>query len=945
MSRSPIPEHTRTLDFPDGGWYWIELEACGNAASTFCLEYSPERPAPDDAAWALVGTPGPHGRSRFVLRVHPGGGRLVLRSAETASGIVDVSGRRIGRGRASARMAARLLAHGARFGRKRILRDAIRVGPRVTMSWMAHAGDVLWWYYRRSLAAVAGAASDDAASFRPDAACALRRTTLGTWRRTAWVPVNQLAVGSTSNGAHEFRTTGGDPQLRLVGSGMPIWPLPGGWYRFRLRVECVEGRIVQPCLYPDYGGGEDNEGVIALPEPVSGVIDCIVLLERPATGLRFDPTTSHACFSMHESRLERVARSSALLAMLQVREERGGKRDWYGLGRACVAFAARACRRGLRMATDEVRAEYQRRLVPDRLAYADWVARYDTFLPADLGALAQRAARCPYKPLISIILPVYDTPERWLRSCLESVLGQAYPHWELCIADDASPAPHVRRTLDEYSRRDPRIRVSYRDHNGHIAEASNTALGMARGEFVAFLDHDDELRPHALLEFVELIATSPDTEFVYSDEDKLDGNGRRCQPYFKPDWNPDLLLSQNYVSHFSMIRTALVRAVGGFRAGYEGSQDHDLYLRCVECLDSARIAHVPRVLYHWRAVPGSTALERSAKDYAAKAGVRAVADHLSRTGSRATVEELPHGHYRIRWALPDPPPRVSIIIPTRDRLPLLRNCVESVLQHTRYPDIELVVVDNQSSEPGTLAYLDDLRSSGRATVLVHDAPFNYSAINNRAVSLCAGQVLCLLNNDIEVISGGWLEEMVGQALRPGIGAVGAMLYYPDDTIQHAGVILGLGGVANHVHVGQPAGFPGHGARALVAQNMTAVTGACMVVRRDAYEQVGGLDERLHVAFNDIDFCLRLREAGYRNLWTPFARLYHHESASRGREDSDEKIRRFLGEVQFMEDRWGELLQRDPAYNCNFSLEGKGYELGPPRGGRPAGWTDRGGPFV
>jgi GT2 family glycosyltransferase len=348
------------------------------------------------------------------------------------------------------------------------------------------------------------------------------------------------------------------------------------------------------------------------------------------------------------------------------------------------------------------------------------------------------------------------------------------------------------------------------------------------------------------------------------------------------------------------------------------------------------VHHIPRVLYHWRAIAGSTALVRDAKDYAADAGARAVADHLVRIGADARVEQLPHGHYRVHWGLGERPPKVSLVIPTRDRVDLLRTCVESLLERTDYPDFELVVVDNQSRDPEALAYLASLEADGRARVLRYDAPFNYSAINNWAVARCDGAIIGLLNNDLEVISPGWLREMASHALRPEIGAVGAMLYYPDDTMQHAGVILGIGGVANHAYLGQPRGWPGHGGRAKVAQNLSAVTGACLVVRRAAFERVGGLDESLEVAFNDVDFCLRLRAAGLRNVWTPFAEFYHFESASRGSDDTPEKAARFRGEVERMQSRWQEQLYWDPAYNPNLTLFGTDFGYGFPPRVRPAG---------
>lgn len=792
---------------------------------------------------------------------------------------------------------------------------------------LTRSGEVLLWHYHASIGAHSSTEPADA-SFVP---CGLGTRLF--WPGTIQAelrPVRDLRAHADEHGFWEWETTGEDPQFRLALPG-GISGLLTGWYLVSGHLEIRSGRILAPCLYPAYGHEEAPGSMIRLPEPdYGGKIHGLVLLKYDASGLRFDPTTRHARFVIRQFRIERIARFTALMVMLDGNKREDGRQDWPALARECGKFVATAYRLGLRPAADVVRDSYERRLLPNQPHYDDWVKRYDTLTPADINSLEQRAASCPATPLISILLPVYETPECWLRRCLDSVLQQAYQHWELCIADDASPSAHVRKVLREYEKRDIRIHVTYRSRNGHIAEASATALAMARGGYIALLDHDDELRPHALLEVAETIVAKPHVELIYSDEDKLDQDGRRCQPYFKPDWNPDLLLSQNYICHFTVIRTDRVRAVGGFRKGFEGSQDHDLILRCTEGLGGGQIHHIPKVLYHWRAIAGSTALERGAKDYASNAGALAVTDHLRRTGANATVSELAHGHYRVHWPVPDPAPKVCLLIPTRDKVELLRRCIDSLLRRTRYRNFEIVVVDNQSSEPAALAYLDELGESGAVKVLEYDAPFNYSAINNWAAAQCDGELLCLLNNDIEVISEGWLDEMVGNALRPEVGAVGALLYYPDDTIQHAGVILGLGGVANHAYVGKHAGYAGHGARALVAQNLSAVTGACLVVRRSVYEQVGGLDERLQVAFNDIDFCLRLVSAGYRNVWTPFAKLYHHESASRGVEDTEQKIRRFQDEAHFMEKTWGELLQHDPAYNPNFSLQETGFEFAQPR---------------
>ncbi len=516
--------------------------------------------------------------------------------------------------------------------------------------------------------------------------------------------------------------------------------------------------------------------------------------------------------------------------------------------------------------------------------------------------------------------------------------AQLYPHWELCIADDASHEPHVRRVLEEFAQRDARIRVTFRGENGHISASSNSALDLATGEFAALLDHDDELAPRALADVVLALSRQPGLEFIYSDEDKIDELGRRHDPYFKPDWNPDLLLGQNYTCHLSVFRTARVRAVGGFRAGYEGSQDWDLTLRVTAGLTPAQVHHLPRVLYHWRAIPGSTALVIDQKsDYPFIAAKKALADHLARLQVGGELLPVKGHHWRIRHPLPSPAPKVSIIIPTRNSADLLRLCVGSILAKTTYPDFEILVVNNRSDDPATLAYLEELRQLGHR-VVEFDAPFNYSALNNLAVRAAGGSVLAFLNNDLEVITGEWLDEMVSQALRPGIGAVGAMLYYPDDTVQHAGVVLGLtgpagrDGVAGHAFKDAKRGSEGQRNRLRLAQNYSAVTAACLVIRRATFEQVGGFNEPdLPVAFNDIDLCLRVQAAGFRNLWTPFAELYHHESASRGAEDTPEKLERFAREAAYMRRVWGALLDRDPAYNPNLSLKVEDFSLAfPPR---------------
>ncbi len=552
--------------------------------------------------------------------------------------------------------------------------------------------------------------------------------------------------------------------------------------------------------------------------------------------------------------------------------------------------------------------------------YAAWIARYDTLSAEDRRRIRAGARALSYQPVISVVMPVYNTPEQWLVKAIDSVRRQLYPFWELCIADDCSPKSHVREVLARYERMDPRIKVCYREKNGHISAASNSALELATGEFVALLDHDDELSIHALYTVALELQDHPEADLLYSDEDKLDEEGRRFMPYFKPGWNPDLLLSQNFISHLGVYRREVMADVGGFRVGYEGCQDWDLALRIIERIPASHIRHLQRVLYHWRAIEGSTARAVAEKDYIVAASHRVLQDHCERAGESVEILPVAGGHFRVRYHLPAPAPLVSIIIPTHNQLKLLRQGIESLRAKTTYTRYEILVVDNRSDDPATLAYLKEIHRQGDARVLPYPQPFNYSAINNFAVEQAGGELVCLMNNDMEVITPDWLEEMASHALRPDIGAVGAALYYPDDTIQHAGVVMGLGGVAGHIFSRMPRGTDGYFNRARVVQNFSAVTAACLVIRRTTYQQVGGLNETLRVAFNDVDFCLKVRAAGFRNLWTPYAEFYHHESASRGAEDTTEKHRRFVSEVEYMREHWPAVIADDPAYNRNLTVE-------------------------
>jgi glycosyltransferase involved in cell wall biosynthesis len=563
--------------------------------------------------------------------------------------------------------------------------------------------------------------------------------------------------------------------------------------------------------------------------------------------------------------------------------------------------------------------------------YTHWVHAYDTLSPQQLSAMAETARHLPRRPLISVLMPVYNTPEQWLMRAIESVRSQIYDRWELCIADDASAEPHVRPLLEKAAREDSRIKVVFRKTNGHISVASNSALELASGEFTALLDHDDELAPHALLCCAETILAHADAEAIYSDEDKIDKEGFRFDPHFKPDWNPDLLTSQNYFSHLTIYRTATLRAIGGFRTGLEGSQDWDVALRIIERIQPQHIHHIPRVLYHWRAVDGSTAMRRDEKDYAGISARKTLEEHFIRTRQKASLLMVHGGHWHVQYPRPEPPPLVTLIIPTRNGRKLLATCVDSIFAKTSYPNFEILVADNDSDDPELIAFYKRMKASGRFNVLPCPGPFNFSAINNHAVQHVHGAIVGLLNNDLEIIHPEWLDEMVSHAVRPEIGAVGAKLYYPDFRIQHAGVITGLGGVAGHAFRCLPRHEPGIQFRPHLVHNVSAVTAACLVIRKSVYLEASGFDENIAVAFNDVDFCLRVQSLGYRNLFTPFSELIHHESASRGLENSPEKIRRFQREIEYIKARWGDRLLNDPAYNPNFSLDSEDFAFAyPPR---------------
>jgi GT2 family glycosyltransferase len=532
--------------------------------------------------------------------------------------------------------------------------------------------------------------------------------------------------------------------------------------------------------------------------------------------------------------------------------------------------------------------------------------------------LTEALAQIESAPLISVVMPVFDPPVALLERAIGSVVDQIYPHWELCIADDASTNPQVRVALAEWAARDERIKTVRRAANGHISRATNTAVELAVGEYLAFLDHDDELAPDALAEVALALAAQPDLDVVYTDDDHIDLDGRRFSPQFKPAWSPELLLSYMYLGHLLVVRRRVYEQIGGTRTGFEGSQDHDLALRLSEV--TSRVGHVPRILYHWRTSPGSTAHSGAEKPYSLTAGERAVREALERRGAAAEVRQHPWAA-RNGWAIfahryPDDGPRVAVLVLTRNRHDLLASCLKS-LRKTSYRNWEVVIVDNDSDDPSTIEYLR--RRSERVLRISTEGRFNFARLANEAVAAVEADCVVLLNNDTEVLRPEWLSQMVGYLGLGGVGAVGARLLFPDGTVQHAGVIHGLHhGVAGHAFKGLPARDHGYLSYAKVARNYSAVTAACMLVRRDLFLELGGFDaETFAVAYNDADFCYRLLDAGYRIVYCPEAELLHREGASRARTDDPAEPAAFRARYRDRRDRY---------YNPNLSLDNERFEI-------------------
>lgn len=665
-----------------------------------------------------------------------------------------------------------------------------------------------------------------------------------------------------------WQCVGSDPIFYLE----PLFgPLPCGWYMLEI-LAIADTEVLPTKLYADYGHGCKEVESFSLLIESGRLAKRLCFFSTRTRALRFDPCDFPAKIQINHFVLAKVTQSFAIRSMAQ----KLVNIDLFETTQQACALGCEA----LWLQYDAFFLQpalsgYEVQLAEERVRYAQ-------------PKVAERLRSLKVRPLISIVVPVFNPSIPLLKACLDSVLIQSYPHWQLCIADDASSDPKIAQLLNQYAGRDRRIRWVQRAENGHICAASNSALALAEGDYVTLLDHDDCLFSHALLEVVSSIQDKPMVDILYSDEDFIDVDGRRFAPHYKSDWNPALLLSHNYVTHLTVYRHELLQCVGGFREGarIEGAQDYDLLLRCSAKTSPDRILHIPRVLYHWRAHEGSTALSSEQKSYTTAAGQKALQDYLDMQGvpghARVTEDD---NLYRVVYPL-DNQPLVSLLVPTRDMLEMVRPCLESILKHSSYQNFEVLILDNQSEKKETRNWFNEIQAQDvRVKVIAYDRPFNYSAINNFGVTHARGEIIGLVNNDVEVITPGWIDELASLAQKPENGCVGALLYYSDDTVQHAGVILGLGGYAAHSHRGFSRGSQGYFNRLKVRQNLSAVTGACLFVRKELYEKVGGLDEAFSVAYNDVDFCLRVLDAGYLNIFTPHAELYHYESKSRGKDDT------------------------------------------------------------
>ena len=778
---------------------------------------------------------------------------------------------------------------------------------------------------------------------RVDAALASLRTRLAGQAealrriRTVSKGLEVLAVRDIVADGEGLRSTSGDPWILAVAEPLPDRkPL---LRRLTLTLGRGADRAGRAKLYFDLGRGFEEAGVLV---GQSGISDPLFILAASDAlhHIRIDPLEEEAGFILHELSLASIQDEETIAKLVEERaparaegfyRARAAKHLTHGLpaqGHDPVADLALSRRLTSLCGGDAGPGDY-----------SAWLERYERPYAADYLRMAEMMAAFSVKPSFSFVMPMYNTPLDLLSQCLNSLLDQNYTNFNICIADDNSSDRRAPDFVEALAARDPRVRFVRRRTNGHISEASNSALALADGDYIVLVDHDDIVPDYCLFVLAEAINRHPGARILFSDEDKLSEYGERCLPYFKTKLNTFLLYGHNMISHLGVYERALVRAVGGFRKGFEGSQDYDLALRCIEVAGPEAVVHIPHVLYHWRMIAGSTAVSIDEKSYAAGAATAAVEDHFRRAGLPLTSEPgVAPGLNRVgTHAAPES--RVSILIPTRDGLDLLRPCIESVRRKST-GRFEVVVVDNGSCRPDTLDYFEELRRDDLAKVVAWPEPFNFSAINNFGVQHCAGEIVCFLNNDTEVVSDGWLDRARTLLSIADVGAVGARLLYPDGALQHMGIALGMGahGVAGTPHGGLAGESPGYFGKARLLAEFSAATAACLFVRRTDFLAVDGFEPALAVAYNDIDLCLKLRRSGLKVLCDPEITLIHKESRTRGYDDTSERALRLQREADFMLRRWPGELADDPYSSPNLSLMSPNFDLAwPPR--TPMPWFD------
>ncbi|MBN3732276.1 glycosyltransferase family 2 protein [Burkholderia sp. Tr-20390] len=734
------------------------------------------------------------------------------------------------------------------------------------------------------------------------------------------IPIRDLVLQGEASA--DWTSIGDDPVFDLEpedeGKSIPL-----GWVYVESRL-IRRGANLVARLYVDTGSGFSDAESFVIPAARSGNIKQIIKIPHNTRRLRLSPMRSEGAVRLESLRIteiscvERVARMAEWTVGDIIKFKNTDRAKKYNItwGRLLTDLngAYADC------------AKLRFHSAP--LDYSSYVEKFDTLHPSDIESIRRHMNSFVRRPLISILVPVRETSVRYLELTVQSVLAQIYENWELCIAVDSTVALEVASYLRSVSERDSRIKVAFLNSGGYVSAKAKGALELATGEFAATLGQNDVLSPHSLYLIALQVNEIDDLNIIYSDSDEMDESGIRGNAFFKSSWNPDLFFSCDMISRSVVYRTSLVREVGGFRVEYEGGHDRDLTLRCVKRSMPFQIRHIPRVLYHFRRLGECGSTDPDEENNACNAKERALSEFFKdRPGVSISRGELT-GTFRVRYPITTPTPKVSIIIPTRDGGPLLKKCILSIFDGTVYENLEIVVVDNQSKDRDTVDFLKSLSLKDNVTVLRYDFPFNYSSINNFAEKNASGDVLCFLNDDVEAIEPDWLREMVSHALRPDIGAVGAKLLYADGFVQHAGVVMGIGGFASHAHRLYPSTHPGYAGRAALVQNFSAVTGACLVMRREVFRAVGGFDEEnLPVAFNDVDLCLRVREAGYRVVWTPYAVLHHFESYSRGDDQmSAEKRARFNKEKRFMLTRWNTDQLNDPYYNQNLTLDREDFAI-------------------